>query len=296
MGDASRYGLFTPVLFMMPGGCGAWEAEAGMAELTAIAQAAERLGYDYITCGEHVVMSSDQGPSRGTRYYDPLPTFGYLAAKTERLRFATYVLVLGYSHPLEIAKRYGTLDLVTGGRLILGLGVGSLKAEFDVLGLGGREFEERGARGDDALKALRASIGQKTPAYHGQFYDYEGYTVDPCGPRTDVPFWIGGRTRRSLRRAVELADGWAPFGPTEQLRDWLKEAQDQPAYAQRKAPLEVIYRTDEFKVEPIDRPEETADGMRRLLSLGATKINVTMSSRSPAHYIEQLEALAGLDV
>jgi probable F420-dependent oxidoreductase len=296
LGGASRYGLFTPILFMMPGASGAWEADAGMAELTAIAQAAERLGYDYLTCGEHVAMSADQGPSRGSRYYDPLPTFGYLAAVTQRLRFATYVLVLGYNHPLAIAKRYGTLDLVSGGRLILGVGVGSLKPEFDLLGLGGREFEERGARGDDALRALKASLGRRDPEYHGEFYDFEGFTVDPCAPRQDVPIWIGGRSRRSLRRAVELADGWAPFGPTEQLQEMLKEARDTEAWASRKAPLEVVYRTDEFKVEPIDRPEQTADGVRRLIALGADKINVTMTSRSCAHYIEQLEALAALEV
>jgi probable F420-dependent oxidoreductase len=295
-GGASRYGLFTPILFKMPGVAGDWEETASLKDLVALAQAADRLGYDYLTCGEHVAMSQDQGPARGTRYYDPLPTFGYLAAVTERIRLATYVLVLGYNHPLAIAKRYGTLDLVSGGRLVLGLGVGSLKPEFDLLGLGGREFEERGARGDDAIRALKASLGRRTPEYHGQFYDFQDYVIDPCAPRTDVPLWIGGRSQRSLRRAVELADGWAPFGPIDQLAEWLKAAQDQPAWAERKTPLEVIHRTDNLALDPIAEPGQAADGLRKLFAAGGTKVNISMSSRSCAHYIEKLEALAALDV
>ena len=84
----------------------------------------------------------------------------YRNGGTDRIRFATYVLVLGYHHPLEIAKRYGTLDMISNGRLILGVGVGTLKEEFDLLGA---PFQERGPRGDDALRALRASLSQPLP-------------------------------------------------------------------------------------------------------------------------------------
>src|SRR5438270_11233400 len=104
---------------------------------------------------------------RGAAYWDPLSTFGYLAARTEQIRLATHVLVLGYHHPLEIAKRYGTLDRVCCGRLILGVGVGSLREEFDLLGA---PFDDRGARADDALRALRASLSRTEPAYQGDHY------------------------------------------------------------------------------------------------------------------------------
>ncbi len=104
-------------------------------------QTAEGLGYYHLTCSEHVVIPTDVAPERGSRYWDPLATFGYLAAVTSRIRLATNVLVLGYHHPLEIAKRYGTLDQVCAGRLVLGLGVGSLEEEFDLLGA---PFGDRG--------------------------------------------------------------------------------------------------------------------------------------------------------
>ena len=204
-----RLGITPPLFTMTPNGHAPWEVDAGFDEVVPLVEAADRLGYEYVTCSEHVIIPDDVAAVRGGRYWDPLATFGYLAARTERIRFATYVLVLGYHHPLAIAKRYGTLDRISNGRLILGVGVGTLQQEFELLGA---DFRDRGARGDDALRALRTSFGRRQPEYHGEFYDYEGVLVDPCGVQQTVPLWIGGRTARSLRRAVELADGWAPFG------------------------------------------------------------------------------------
>ena len=293
--STSRYGLFTPVLVGMPG-AGGWENDASIEDVGAVAQAADRLGYDHLTCSEHIGIPCEQESSRGSRYFDPLSVFGYLSAITANIRFATYVLVLGYSHPLEIAKRYGTLDVVSGGRLVLGVGVGSLKPEFDVLGLGGKEFEQRGARGDDALHALRASLGRRLPQYRGSYYDFGGLIVDPCATRRDVPLWIGGRSARSLRRALELGDGWAPFGFTvDQLGDMIAAAKEGESWRMRKYPLEFVLR-HERALDPIQRPGETAEELRRVFDAGATRINLSMSSRSRDHYIEQLEALAALEL
>ena len=204
---------------MFPKTSGAWEKHASIEDLARIAEAADRLGYHHLTCSEHIALPAAETHRRGTRYWDPLATFGYLAARTQRIRLATNVLVLGYHHPLEIAKRYGTLDKVSNGRLILGVGVGSLKEEFDLIGA---PFDDRGPRGDDALEALRASLSVPEPAYHGEFYSFDGMVVDPCAVQARVPIWIGGRTLRSLRRAATLADGWAPFNVSlHQAREWL---------------------------------------------------------------------------
>src|SRR3954451_3729428 len=161
-----------------------------------------------MTCSEHIGLPSSETARRGARYWDPLATFGYLSARTTQIRFGTMTLVLGYHHPLVIVKRYGTLDHVSNGCVILGLGVGSLKEEFDLLGA---PFDDRGARGDDALRALRAALPSNEPAYDGEFYSFGGLTVDPCALQPHMPMWIGGRTKRSLRRAVTLAEGWSPY-------------------------------------------------------------------------------------
>ena len=185
-----------------------WITHGTMEDVAHVVAEADRLGYDFCTCSEHIGIPDAELARRGATYWDPLPTFGFLAARTARIRFVTWVLVLAYHHPLELAKRYGQLDRISGDRLVLGVGVGTLREEFDLLDA---PFEERGERADDALRAIRAAWGRRIPEYHGEHYDFEGLVVDPHAARTDVPLWIGGRTRRSLRRAVELGDGWSPF-------------------------------------------------------------------------------------
>ena len=160
-----RLGLVTPVLTLLPRAHARWEEDGDIDDVARIVVAADALGYHHVTCSEHVAIPTDVAKVRGGRYWDPLATFGYLAAKTTQIRFATYVLVLGYHHPLAIAKRYGTLDRVTGGRLVLGVGVGSLEAEFDLFGA---QFDDRGARADDALRALRAALSSVSSDLPGQ--------------------------------------------------------------------------------------------------------------------------------
>ena len=122
-----KLSIGTPVVTMTPGRHGQWEAAGTIDDLARIAETADRLGYHHLTCSEHIALPAAELARRGARYWDPLATFGYLAARTQRIRFATNVLVLAYHHPLEIAKRYGTLDVVSNGRVILGVGVGTLQ-------------------------------------------------------------------------------------------------------------------------------------------------------------------------
>jgi len=291
-----RLGLTTPLFTMTPDGHASWEVDAELADVVPLVEAADRLGYEYVTCSEHVVIPDDVAPVRGGRYWDPLATFGYLSAVTTRIRFATYVLVLGYHHPLAIAKRYGTLDRISGGRLILGVGVGSLQPEFEMLGA---PFDDRGARGDESLRALRTSFGRREPEFHGEFFDYSGMIVDPCGVQPTVPLWIGGRTPRSLRRAVELADGWAPFGlRRDEMAAMLERARATEAWDARQAaadlpPFEVSLPSGKL-LDPVGEPETATSVLVALRDIGATMVNVNFRHRSPEHYVEQLEALAEL--
>ena len=276
-----RLSIVTPVVTRVPGAHARWEEGAGMAELVEVARAADRLGYHHLTCSEHVGIPTDVAEVRGATYWDPLATLGYLAAVTERVRLATYVLVLGYHHPLEIAKRYGTLDVVSGGRLILGVGVGSLREEFDLLDA---PFADRGARADDALIALRASLSQEQPAYHGAHYDYEGFVVRPCALQARVPLWVGGRTRRSLRRAVALADGWAPFGVSAaEVAAWLTGVEPPDGF-------EVVI-SPERALDPSDGASACTDALGALAAAGTTIVAARVVHHSLAHYLEQLEAL-----
>ena len=291
-----RLGVTTPLFTMTPDGHAPWEVDAELADVVPLVEAADRLGYEYVTCSEHVVIPEDVAPVRGGRYWDPLATFGYLSAVTTRIRFATYVLVLGYHHPLAIAKRYGTLDRISKGRLFLGLGVGSLQPEFELLDA---PFADRGARGDESLRALRTSFGRREPEFHGEYFDYSGMIVDPCGVQQTVPLWIGGRTQRSLRRAVELADGWAPFGlHRAELAGMLDRARDSASWDVRQSaselpPFELVLPSGKL-LDPGGEPQAAIDVLVALRDIGATMVNVNFRHRSPEHYVEQLEALAEL--
>ena len=110
-----RIGLSTPVVVQVPGVASAWESTGTVDDLARIARVADELGYEYLTCSEHVAIPSADVYTRGGVYWDPLATLGFLAAHTNRLKLATAVLVLPYHHPLAIAKQYGTLDQVSGG-------------------------------------------------------------------------------------------------------------------------------------------------------------------------------------
>jgi probable F420-dependent oxidoreductase len=261
-----------------------WADEGSIEDLARIAETADRLGYHHLTCSEHIALPASEIDRRGAIYWDPLATFGYLAARTEHIRFATHVLVLPYHHPLEIAKRYGTLDKISNGRVILGVGVGTLKEEFDLLAA---PFEDRGPRSDDALRALRASLSQRIPEYHGPFYDFEGLVVDPCAVQEHVPIWVGGRTLRSLRRAVTLADGWCPFSvPAPQAAEWLQLVDVPPDF-------EVVLPPTE-RLDPLKEPAKTQEILGQTAALGATIIMSGFASDSLEHSLEQLEALASV--
>ncbi|SEK73407.1 probable F420-dependent oxidoreductase, Rv2161c family [Blastococcus sp. DSM 46786] len=279
-----RIGIVSPVVTLVPGAHSPWERNAGIEALSLIAEAADRLGFAHLTCSEHVAVPVDVAETRGATYWDPLATFGHLAARTRRIRFATQVLVVGYHHPLEIAKRYGTLDRVSGGRLTLGLGVGSLEDEFALLGV---PFAGRGPRADDAIAALRAALSRREPSYAGEFYDFSGFVVEPHAQQERVPLWIGGRTLTSLRRAVTAGDGWVPFGLSfDELADLLGSV-DVPSG------FEVVLSAGR-PLDPAGDPDRTREALDRPRRAGATTVNVALAADSAEHYCEQLEALARL--
>ena len=279
-----RIGIASPILTRVPGVYSEWETTAGIEELGRIAELADRLGFNHLTCSEHVAVPTEVAEQRGGTYWDPLATFGYLAARTQRIRLATQVLVAGYHHPLEIAKRYGTLDRISAGRLTLGLGVGSLREEFELLGA---SFTDRGPRADDAIAAIRAALSTSVPEYHGTYYDFADFLVEPHAMQSRVPIWIGGRTKRSLRRAVRYGDGWVPFGLSpDTIAGMLAEVAPADGF-------EVVLSSG----RPLDPLADRAAAEKTLLRLqdaGATIAGAGIAARSLWHYCEQLEALAEL--
>ncbi len=286
-------GIVTPVLHMNPRfDPPEWEVMGSVDDVVSVVQEAERLGYDWVACSEHIAIPSAASTVRGGRYFDPFSTLGFLAAKTSRVGLLTHMAVLPYHHPLELVKRLGTLDVLSAGRVIAGIGVGSLQPEFEVLG---HQFDGRGERSDDAIRAIRAAWGHRVPEYHGTHYDFEGFIVEPSGLPRPVEVWVGGRTRRSLRRALELGDAWMPFGfkldeltqllTADPVRDELSRRAEE-----RGGPLKLIL-APEPPIDPLGEPDRTAEFLASYVAIGATGFSVRFEHRSPAHYCEQMAAL-----
>lgn len=287
-----RMGISTPVVLDIPGRSAAWERRAGIEEIARIAETGDRLGFDHLTCSEHIALAEHSASTmlkgtRGTRYWDPLSTLSYVAARTSRIRLCTSVLVLGYHHPLEIAKRYGTLDRISDGRVVLGVGVGTAREEFDLLGA---SFTDRGKRADESIAALRAALGRRKPEFDGRYFRFADLVVDPCAAQDRMPIWVGGVSDAALRRASKLGDGWIPAAvPAAALRERLRE------YRPAAPDFDVIVGTVE-ELDPIGAPHRAEDVIGELGAAGATIVQPRLRHTSLTQYLEQLEALAALEV
>lgn len=285
-------GIVTPVVHMNPRfDPPAWEAAGGIEDIVAVAEAAERIGIDWVSCSEHIAVPENASGVRGGRYWDPFTTLSFIAAHTRRVRLLTHMAVLPYHHPLELVKRLGTLDVASHGRVVLGVGVGSLEPEFDLLG---HAFEGRGERSDDAIRAIRASWGARVPEYQGSHYRFSGFIVEPSGLPRSLEIWVGGRTRRSLRRAATLGDAWMPFRLLlPELQAILSEPRTRSLLAQREKPLGLIF-APEPPLDPIGQHDATATVVEEYMRIGATGLSLRFRHESRTHYIEQMEAMATL--
>lgn len=188
-----------------------------------LAEAAEEAGLESLWTVEHVVVPagyrsrypySRSGKMAGGLedfdVADPLVWLAFLAAVTETVRLGTGVVILPQRNPLILAKEAAGLDLLSGGRLILGIGAGWLAEEFAALGV---PFDDRGARTDDHIRALRALWTEGTSSYHGEFVSFDEVYSRPLPVQRPIPIVVGGHSTRAARRAGELGDGFFPNGP-----------------------------------------------------------------------------------
>ena len=170
------------------------------------ARQAEDLGYDNIWVNDHLAIPHDAPYPPSKSFYEPLITLTWAAAATSRVELGTSVLVLPLRIPAHLAKELATLDLLSDGRLILGVGVGWMEAEFDAMGV---PFHDRGARTDDIINILRACWGEDPISYRPTTVTaaLDGIRALPQ-PERKIPIWVGGNSQPALRRAKALGDGW----------------------------------------------------------------------------------------
>jgi probable F420-dependent oxidoreductase len=197
------------------------------ATMARLAVEGEAIGYDYACVSDHVVEPADihsrypysdsgefPNASRGERQ-EQLTAVTYLAAKTSRLRFLTSVMVVPHRPAVLTAKILATIDVVSGGRLIVGIGAGWLKEEFEAIGA--PPFEERGAVTDEYMLAFRELWTKDSPRFDGRFVKFKDVIFAPKPVQNPLQFWIGGESGPALRRSARLGDAWYPIGTNPQF-------------------------------------------------------------------------------
>jgi probable F420-dependent oxidoreductase len=190
-------------------------------EAIRLAQAAEGAGFESIWTVDHVVVPagyrstypydpSGRLPSgEGTVFPDPLIWLAYVAAQTTTLRLGTGILILPQRNPLVLAKELATLDHLSGGRMILGVGIGWLEEEFRALGV---PFADRVQRTEEAIGAMRALWSEEQASFEGSTVAFTDCFLRPQPPRGTIPVHVGGHSRAAARRAGRIGDGFFPFG------------------------------------------------------------------------------------
>ncbi|KPI22111.1 putative oxidoreductase [Actinobacteria bacterium OK074] len=299
---ALAYGMQLPVQSQSTIYAEPWEADAGPDDLVAIARAADAAGFAYVGVCDHVAVPRRLADAMGTVWYDPVATLSFLAAVTSRVRLLSHVAVIGLRHPLLTAKQYGTLDHLSGGRLILGVGAGHVREEFEALGV---DFARRGAVLDEAIDAVRSAWGaDEFPSHRGKSYAFEGLGQRPRPGR--VPLWVGGSSPAAVRRAALKGDGWLPQGdPRERL----------PAQIERVRVLRERAGVEgEFVVGAIAEPvyvgvpswgvgrggvtgsaAAVAESLREYGEMGVRQVQVRFRSRGVSELVDQISAF-GVEV
>lgn len=279
-----HFGTSLPAVQQIPSRSRQWEREVGGAEMLAAARAAEDAGFAHLSCSDHVCVPVSRAAAMGAVWFDAGSTLAFVAGVTTRVKLLPHVLVLPYRHPLIVAKQYGTLDRLSGGRVVLGIGSGHLKPEFKVLGA---DFDGRGRVTDEYLQAIIAAWETEVARFQGERVAFADVLVAPrVAQRPRPPVWVGGNSRAAVRRAARFAEGWIPWelGPDE-LAEGVAYAHDVRARAGREGPFEVL--------APLAVPADaTAAGVLaavdRWRTAGATAFHVGLGAESFAEFLTRL--------
>jgi probable F420-dependent oxidoreductase len=240
--------------------------------LVGLAVRAEELGLDSVWTHDHVFNVGHVFDRIGGKpYYEPLTLLSFVAARTRRIRLGTSVLVLPYHNPIRLAKTAATLDVLSGGRLLLGIGVGSIEQEILAMG---NAFKERGAFSDEAIAVMRALWSQDDPRFDGKYSRFAGMKFSPKPiQKPSIPLVIGGISRPAIRRAARVGDGWQPLGlAPDDLRPSMELLREEAA----------AYGRDAATIPVSITMGLGAPGSRRRHALGTDPADVVRNARAYA--------------
>jgi probable F420-dependent oxidoreductase len=294
-----------PISVRLFDGPGHGDAFLSGAAVTAAARAVEAAGLDSIWVTDHPIPPGADAATRAHDTLDPFVLLGHAAAATTRLRLLTSAIVLPYRNPFLTAKAAATLDVLSGGRAIVGGVMGYAEDEFRALGV---DFAQRAELMDEALSVMR-SVWSGEPVHHrGLTFEATGNRAlprptQPGGP----PLWVGGNSRSAISRAVTLGDGWMPIPSRAKHRDhrrtpaietlvdlkWRIElAHARSAEAGRTEPLEIIFPLCFDRTWSAVLPvEELVESAHELMTIGVTYFTMQVTVASPERFVDEVAHL-----
>jgi probable F420-dependent oxidoreductase len=278
-----------------------WEKGAGPKELGRIAQVADQSGYFYIGVCDHTAIPERLADAMGTTWYDTTATLGWLAALTSRTHLLSHVLILAQRHPLRAAKELSTLDHLSDGRLIVGVGAGHVPEEYELLT---GDFAQRGRHTDEAVSALALAFTSEFPELPGPRFPASGMGIAPRPTRQPrPPIWIGGSSPAAIRRTAALGDGWLPQGTRRRdLPEQIAQLRELRAEYRGDAPIDIgtivepIHLSDGFSDWNLPgyvlqgSDDEIATSLRELTAMGVNHLQVRFMARSLDEFCEQTAA------
>ena len=294
------YGVALPIHTLTATLADPWEHEATVEDLVAVARKAEATGHCFVGVTDHVAIpDNDYAAHMSTTWYDTVATLSYLAACTETVNLASVVWIAAYRHPLQTAKSFATLDHLSGGRAVLGVGAGHVEAEFDALGV---DYAARGRLLDETIEAVRGAFDDTYVSHSGEAFDYSDMGVAPA-PARELPIWVGGSGRAAWRRAGRLGDGYVPMGnPVSQYAEIIDTMQAAASAAGRNGvTFDVGFMPPWCYLLAAGAPEglppvmacgaePVAASIRAARTAGANTFHLKFRARSLEEYLEQFDA------
>jgi len=263
-----------------------WEVDAGPAELADIVRAADRAGAFYVAVCDHVGIPRPADETMSATWYDTVATLGWIAGITDSVHLLSHVYVLPYRHPLATAKAFSTLDALSGGRAVLGVGAGHLQSEFEMLGV---DHATRGAQLESALGLIRSAFVESYPVVDfGGAHHPVGMSPRPARPG-GPPIWVGGSSPAAIRRAAQFGDGWLPQGPPEMgTRAAVARIRELRAEAGLPEAFDMGVNCAPVHLDG-SNAEEVAEGLRRFPERGMNQLQVRFVAGDAAEYCDQVE-------
>ncbi len=307
VGDKVVYGMQLPIQSQSRLFVSDWELSASVDDLANIARAADRSGWHYLGVCDHTAIPDRLVKAMGAEWYDTIATLGWLAGITTNTMLLSHVLILAQRHPLRAAKELATLDHLSGGRLIVGVGAGHVNEEFDLLN-GEAAFADRGPATDEAIEALVACFEHEVPTHQGQRWQFDDMSVAPRPAQSPRPaVWIGGSTGPALRRTAKYGDGWLPQGTRRtdlpgQIAT-LKALRDEIGDG---SPIDIGTIAEPCHVDLgggrdglpdytfVGSAEKIATSLLQLVDMGVNHLQIPLRARSAAEFAEQTEAFGNL--